>query len=141
MKRKWLTVPMILLSLAVNHTESDWEYVEIDYFEQHKEMVLSKIIQIESEGNPMAVGDNGRAIGLLQIWPIMIDEINRLVKEERYSLEDRWDSLKSIEMFITYQEIVNPEWEEELAARRWNGGIRGERNPKTDIYWEKYLNQ
>ena len=141
MKRKWLTVPMILLSLAVNHTESNWEYVEKDNFEQHKEMVLSKIIQIESEGNPMAVGDNGRAIGLLQIWPIMIDEINRLVKEERYSLEDRWDSLKSIEMFITYQEIVNPEWEEELAARRWNGGIRGERNPKTDIYWEKYLNQ
>jgi hypothetical protein len=127
--------------MVCNHHEATWEYIEIDYFEQHKQMVLEKIIQIESEGNPMAVGDNGKAIGLLQIWPIMIHEVNRLLKEERYSLEDRWDSLKSIEMFITYQEIVNPDWNEELAARRWNGGIRGERNPKTDIYWEKYLNQ
>jgi soluble lytic murein transglycosylase-like protein len=127
--------------MVCNHHEATWEYIEIDYFEQHKQMVLEKIIQIESEGNPMAVGDNGKAIGLLQIWPIMIHEVNRLLKEERYSLEDRWDSLKSIEMFITYQQIVNPDWNEELAARRWNGGIRGERNPKTDIYWEKYLNQ
>ena len=141
MKRKWITVPMLLLSLAVNHHEPEWNYVEVDYFGQHKHNVLSKIIQIESEGNPNAVGDNGKAIGLLQIWPIMVDEINRLLKEERYSLEDRWDSLKSIEMFYTFQEIVNPEWDEELAARRWNGGIRGERNPKTDIYWEKYVNQ
>ena len=141
MKRRWITFPMLLISMVCNHHEATWEYIEIDYFEQHKQMVLEKIIQIESEGNPMAVGDNGKAIGLLQIWPIMIHEVNRLLKEERYSLEDRWDSLKSIEMFITYQEIVNPDWNEELAARRWNGGIRGERNPKTDIYWEKYLNQ
>jgi len=128
----------MLLSVTVNHNESDWKYVPVDYFEQHKQNVLSKIIQIESEGNPVAVGDNGRAIGLLQIWPIMIDEVNRLLKEERYSLEDRWDSLKSIEIFHTYQDIVNPDWDEELAARRWNGGIRGENNPKTDVYWNKY---
>jgi hypothetical protein len=118
--------------------DTNREFPVVDYFEQHKENVLQKIIHIESKGNPTAVGDKGTAVGLLQIRPIMIDEINRLLGEQKFSLEDRWDSLKSIEMFYTFNEIVNPDWNEELVARRWNGGIRGERNSKTDVYWNKY---
>ena len=138
--KKAITIPLLFASLLCNNTHSQWEYNPIDYFEQHKQNVLSKIIQIESEWNTMAIGDNGSAIGLLQIRPIMIKEVNRLLKEERYTLEDRWDSLKSIEIFHIFQDIVNPDWDEELAARKWNGGIRGERNPKTDYYWNKYQN-
>lgn len=104
----------------------------------HKEMVINKIIQIESEGNPNAVGDSGSAIGLLQIRPIMVKEVNRLLGEQRYTLEDRWCPKKSVEIFKDYQNIVNPEWDEELAAKRWNGGIRGGRNPKTIKYYKKY---
>jgi hypothetical protein len=136
--KKSMLIPMVLIPTLCLHIDTSWEYKPIDAFEVHKENVLTKMIQIESEWNPKAVGDSGTAIGLLQIRPIMIREVNRLLKEERYSLEDRWDSLKSIEIFHTFQDIVNPDWDEELAARRWNGGIRGEKKMKTNVYWNKY---
>ena len=139
MKRKWITIPVLLLSLAVSHVDNSWQMPGCS-FEEHKHTVTSRMVQIESEGDVTAVGDNGSAVGVLQIRPIMVHEINRLLKEERYTLEDRWDSIRSVEMFHTFQELTNPDWDEELAVRRWNGGIRGERNPKTDNHWNKYQN-
>lgn len=104
-----------------------------------KEEIIQKIAMIESSGNPDAFNEKENAAGLLQIRPVMVKEINRLIGEHRYTLEDRWCPETSKEMFITYQNHVNPEWDEEIAAKRWNGGIRGERNPNTEKYYQKYL--
>ncbi len=40
--------------------------------------VVAALIQIESCGNDAAVGDNGRAVGCLQLWPIAVAEANRV---------------------------------------------------------------
>ena len=34
-------------------------------------LILPVLAMVESNNNPSAVGDNGRAVGVLQIWPIM----------------------------------------------------------------------
>lgn len=140
--KKFLFSLLFLLisnSILIHCIDNDIEILLLNLnSEKHKEMVINKIIQIESEGNPNAVGDKGSAVGLLQIRPIMIREVNRLLGEQRYTIEDRWCPETSIKIFKDYQDIVNPEWDEELAARKWNGGIRGENNPKTDKYYEKY---
>jgi hypothetical protein len=40
--------------------------------------VVAALITIESNGNPAAIGDNGRAVGVLQMWPVAVTEANRL---------------------------------------------------------------
>lgn len=135
--KKTIVIPFMLLTMVCNHSDNTWQMPE-NSFELHKRQVVAKVIQIESNGRHDAVGDGGRAIGVLQIWPIMVDEVNRLIGREEFTYDDRWDSLKSVQMFMHFQDKVNPEWDEELAVRKWNGGIRGERNPKTLVHYEKY---
>lgn len=53
--------------------------------------VLNALLQVESEGDPNAIGDQGRAVGAYQLWKIRVDEANRLAKKEVWSYEDRKD--------------------------------------------------
>lgn len=64
-------------------------------------VVLGILLSIESGGNDNAVGDGGKAVGAYQIWPIYVAEANRIVGEERWTLDDRWDRTKSEEMVST----------------------------------------
>jgi hypothetical protein len=70
-------------------------------------MVIVALVQIESAGNAEAIGDGGRAVGLLQMWPIAVAEANRLeVIEARregrpartWTVADRTDPDASREM-------------------------------------------
>ncbi len=108
---------------------------------------VNAVIFVESSGRDSVVGDNGRAVGCLQIHPIMVREVNRKLKKWNapytYTLEDRYSRAKSIEMF----NIISEEYHccegytfmeyAEIVARRWNGGGRGERKSATLPYWEK----
>jgi len=40
--------------------------------------VVAALISIESGGDVAAVGDGGRAVGILQMWPVAVAEANRL---------------------------------------------------------------
>lgn len=102
--------------------------------------IIRKIIMIESKNNPAAYNEKEDAVGLFQIRPIMITEVNRLLHTNRFSLEDRWCPKTSKEIFIAYQNIVNPNWDPELAARKWNGGINGDKKETTKEYWYKFKN-
>jgi len=51
--------------------------------------VLDALETVESNRNPNAVGDQGRAVGILQMWPIAVDEANRLAGKKLWSYEDR----------------------------------------------------
>lgn len=88
--------------------------------------VTDAIAQVESKGNPRAV--NGDAVGLLQIRPILVRDVNRILKlrksDKRYTLADRYDPRKSREMFEIYQSYYNPSGSVERAIRLWNGGSR-----------------
>lgn len=93
--------------------------------------VLKAIATVESNGNPRAV--SGDQVGLLQIRPILVKDCNRILEKrgssKRYSLRDRYNPVKSREMFILYQSHYNPKGGIERAIRLWNGGsgytIRG----------------
>ena len=93
--------------------------------------VLKAIATVESNGNPRAV--SGDQVGLLQIRPILVRDCNRILEKrgssKRYSLRDRYNPVKSREMFVLYQSHYNPKGNIERAIRLWNGGsgytIRG----------------
>jgi len=103
---------------------------------------------VESNGNDSAVGDTHLgepSIGVLQIRPIMVREVNRILKlkgtDYRYKLKDRWDREKSIEMFLIWKEFHHSDSNYEEIARSWNGGSKGPKNPRTYNYWKKVENQ
>ena len=57
---------------------------------------------VESNYNPKAYNASEDAVGILQIRPIYVRDVNRILGERRYSLADRWDAKKSIEMTGIY---------------------------------------
>jgi hypothetical protein len=110
--------------------------------------LIDALIIVESQGNDSAVGDthlSEPSIGVLQIRPIMVKEVNRILKmkgtKHRYKMSDRWDREKSIEMFRIWQEFHHDDSNYEEIARSWNGGPKGPKNPKTYSYWKKVENQ
>jgi len=92
---------------------------------------------VESGGDPRAVGDGGRAAGILQIQPVMVAEVNRIVGETRYTLADRLDVRRSVEMFCVYSLHYWPEGTSEQWARGWNGGPDGPQKAATQGYWRR----
>jgi hypothetical protein len=89
------------------------------------------LCSIESGGriNPPP-GDNGKAIGCLQIHPIMKREVNRIIGYKRFTCADRRDPVKSYAMAITYLRRQKRRYEvrhgrspsKALLMRSWNAG-------------------
>lgn len=92
---------------------------------------------VESGGDPCAIGDGGQAVGILQIHPIMVADVNRIIGERRYTLADRRDVRKSVEMFVLYVLHYWPDGGPEQWARGWNGGPDGPEQSETKGYWRK----
>lgn len=99
--------------------------------------LLPAIEQVESGGDPNAVGDKGKAVGILQIQPIMVRDCNRIVGECRWTMADRLDADKSRAMFRTYSNHYSRGAGDEVVARRWNGGPAGHAKRETVAYWHK----
>lgn len=99
--------------------------------------MFSRVSFIESDNNPRAHNLKEDAVGVVQIRPIMVREVNRLVGFEKYKLEDRWDVNKSFSMFYDFQMSLNKGLSLEKGCRMWNGGINGHKKPSTDKYWGK----
>ena len=113
---------------------------EINVVGSKWDLLITKIGKVESSDGTDLIGDNGRAIGYLQMHTIMVDEINRILGSKTYSYEDRWDREKSIEMFNVYQSYYNPGQNHEIACRIWNGGPKARFNKYkkiTDKYVQK----
>lgn len=143
---RYLLVILILIFLSIQSKEStikqDFNKIlsEIEFNKEllRRELIINTLIQIESENNNIA--RNGDNIGILQIRPIMVYEVNRILGCNKYKLKDRFDSIKSIEMFKIYTNHHTPDWNLELVARRWNGGYNGELNLSTLNYYLKIKN-
>lgn len=89
-------------------------------------------------------GDDGKAVGCLQIHKIYVREVNRILGENRYSYDDRRNRKKSIEMariHITYwsPKSMDGNFLKKLIilGRIHNGGARGEKKQETFSYGEK----
>jgi soluble lytic murein transglycosylase-like protein len=61
-------------------------------------LVITALISVESAGDANAIGDAGRAVGLLQIWPVTVAEANRLLGREVFTLADRANPSASVAM-------------------------------------------
>lgn len=111
---KWKTNKMIETPTpeVVVINEEDWPNCDWEDFTR-------ALIWVESNGNCKAVGSNND-IGVLQITPILLKDCNRIIGYERFSLEDRLDSLKSVEMFNIIQDHYNPQHDFHLALKIWN---------------------
>lgn len=103
-----------------------------------KDKLVEAIIWVESRGDTLAYNKSEEALGCLQIRPIMLREVNRLLAKNSikkvYTLKDRTSRSKSIEMFNVIRAHINNPTDERI-ARIWNGGYNyGESTLK---YWNK----
>lgn len=104
--------------------------------------VIKAISVVESGEKPNA--RNGQYVGILQIGNAAVKDCNRInIKNDdprRYTLKDRYDREKSIEMFWIIQKFYNPELDIEKAIRLWNGGVGNLKHPhKTERYYKKVM--
>lgn len=89
------------------------------------DLFVEAVIWRESRGNANAIGDGGKAVGVLQIHPIMVREANRIIamkggEKETYTYADRYSREKSIEMFKIVQDFHNKEHDMVKALQIWN---------------------
>ena len=101
-----------------------------------EDKLIAAIIEVESGGDTLAYNSKEDAAGCLQIRPIMVREVNRLLGKDKYTLKDRWSKAKSIEMFNILRSHLKGASDEEI-ARTWNGGYNGKNIPQTMQYWIK----
>jgi hypothetical protein len=99
------------------------------------------VCRVESGGNPLAVGDGGRAAGIAQIWAITVKDVNRFAGT-KYTLNDRFDVEKSKAIFQLYVNHYGKGKSDEVKARIWNGGpnamkATGQKKLNLDRYWSK----
>lgn len=113
---------------------------------------LESLVLVESGGDPNARNASTDAVGILQIRPVYVEEVNRIVGERRYTLADRYSVKKSVEMFQIIQERYNPRHSTEKAIQLHNptatlnyhdkvvAQIRQLRNQEDYVYqYAKYL--
>lgn len=111
-------------------------------------LLIPALCQVESSNNPLAIGDNGKAVGILQIHPILIEDVNRIYGT-KYTLEDRKDPAISkliCQQYLTYwgkRYKLNTGKEPglEVLAKIWNAGPNGWKKPVTEKYWHKVLKE
>lgn len=86
--------------------------------------LFSAFVYVESRGDNNAVGDNGKALGCLQMWPIMVEEVNRLIGKDLFNYKDRLNRARSYYMFII---IMNKNKIQTVddAVRIWNPKYKG----------------
>lgn len=63
-------------------------------------LIIEALCVVESGGNPAAI--NGQCVGILQITPVLIEDLNRLAGREKWRLEDRLNQAKSKVMAMDY---------------------------------------
>jgi len=107
--------------------------------------LLPFLVLVESGGDPNAIGDNGLAVGILQIHPVYLRDVNRILDRGEFELEDRLNPERSMVMATIYlrhygtryRRLTGKEPTFEVLARIHNGGPDGWKNPATVRYWKK----
>ncbi len=99
--------------------------------------LIAAMIVAESGGDIKAVGDGGKALGLLQIHREVVADVNRIHKTH-FRHADALDPELSKEICELYIRAWAPEdATPEQCARIWNGGPRGHLKEFTRGYWRK----
>jgi len=106
--------------------------------------LIDALIQVESGGKADAVGDNGKALGILQIHDAVIQDVNR-VSTYRFVHADALNPSAAKQICANYLRYWGKQCEKSLGrpanyeelARIWNGGPNGYLKDATLGYWKK----
>jgi hypothetical protein len=98
--------------------------------------LISALIIVESSGNDLAIGDNGRAIGPLQIHRGVVLDVNRITGSH-YRWESMTNRVQARAVCEAYLEHYGRGKTTEEQARIWNGGPTGDRKTATLAYWRR----
>lgn len=107
---------------SVDTTLSEWEITQL------------ALILTESQMDSLAVG-KANDLGILQITPIFVDEVNRFVGKDQFTHQDALSPEKSLQMLAIYQEHKNPTHDTDKAIQLHNpkGGYAYARKVKKNI--------
>ena len=101
--------------------------------------LIDAIIHVESRDLDSAVNRKTNAVGCMQIRPIMVADVNRILRKKQFPLEydlhDRYKRDKSLQMFYIWKTYYHRRSNLETIARCWNGGCNGENKRATYNYW------
>jgi hypothetical protein len=130
-----LFIALILVGVKACATKAAAQPLDVD-------RLIPALEQVESGGDPKAIGDKGKAFGILQIWEVVILDVNRL-HGTSYVHADAFDPVKARAICRAYLSIYcterrlgrKPTMED--AARIWNGGPNGFKKAATIKYWQK----
>ncbi len=98
--------------------------------------LISALIIVESSGNDQAIGDNGRALGPLQIHRGVVLDVNRITGSN-YRWQSMTNRVQARAVCEAYLKHYGRGATTEQLARRWNGGPTGDRKSATEAYWAK----
>ena len=98
--------------------------------------LISALIMVESNNNDLAIGDQGRAIGCLQIHLSVVLDVNRITGSH-YRHQDMTNRAAARAVCQAYLTHYGRGATTEQLARRWNGGPTGDRKTATVAYWSK----
>lgn len=110
--------------------------------------IIPALIVVESGNNSNAIGDNGKAFGILQLHKDYIDDVNRIYGTS-YVHNDAFDPIKAKDitrLYLTYwgnkyvKDTKKP-LTYDVLARLHNGGFDGWKDKGTIEYAKKVLKQ
>jgi hypothetical protein len=98
--------------------------------------LISALMIVESSNNDLVIGDQGRAIGCLQIHRAVVLDVNRITGSN-YRWEAMTNRVEARAVCKAYLTYYGRGATTEQLARRWNGGPTGDRKTATVAYWAK----
>jgi len=106
--------------------------------------LIDVLCKVESNNDPKAVGDKGKALGILQIWKTYVDDVNRIYKTS-YKHEDAFNPDLAKEITKKYLSFYGKLYEKrtgkpatyEVLARIHNSGPNGWNKQISIQYWNK----
>jgi hypothetical protein len=99
--------------------------------------LISALIMVESSNNDLAIGDQGRAIGCLQIHKAVVVDVNRITGSH-YRHQDMTNRVAARAVCQAYLTHYGKGKSTEEQARIWNGGPQGhKKKTATQAYWLK----
>lgn len=116
MKQLLLIVTIFMISCSLNsgivlhntiNLDTTISIRSIDPINNDWNILINALIFTESNNNIKAIGKHND-VGVLQLTPIYVKEVNRILKSNKYKLSDRFNRNKSIEMFNIIQSHYNP---------------------------------
>ena len=102
-------------------------------------LLLSALIQIESNGNDHAKGRHGE-LGALQIKPILVRDVNRIMGTS-YAHAQVTNRATATLIANAYLSHYGKNLSDESLARLWQGGPKGLRKPSTRAYGRRVMRE